>query len=540
MKKVLIALMTGILCFGFMVCSATNTLAWAEEAVSEDGQPSFAQMKAAYDQEQTIQGKISQLERIGYRAQWQVNGLDKGQVMEWLTGVAGLEKQAALRQAALFQLYLNGKKEALSRLVQDIDKNGLGQAEHYQGLVLDWQTLQKIANTYPQSYLARGIAAYEAVRGISYFAIERGEDGSPAFYDNEYGDQQYNPEKEIPGWEHFLASFSAHPAADDAAYRLARCYEIKGRWADALQTLLKAQNLPDGDMLSHIAGRIVYIQDVRMNGSEIDEILQQDLDADLKLMLIYSMTVKMIRMEDYERAAEQLDNVVQYLREHNIEDASFSPIIATTGDWAEPYDLKAALEQQQKEVQTLASFKASWEKNRNPQDLYALAAANYHNQMLYYNHLWAGQRQDYNVWNYIVPFWEEEQGPGELPLYMSELMNYTHSADMFQEVYEAAKSPQELKEKALFSWGLSCLGIYNWGTDAAVAYHPEDMQKQIINIFEEFLRQYPKSSMADEALLALADITGEQNYLDQLFTMYPQSDSVEKAQQLQRERFLDS
>ena len=83
MKKVLMALMTGILCFGFMVCSATNTLAWAEEAVTEDGQPSFAQMKTAYDQEQNIQGKISQLERIGYRAQWQVNGLDKGQVMEW-------------------------------------------------------------------------------------------------------------------------------------------------------------------------------------------------------------------------------------------------------------------------------------------------------------------------------------------------------------------------------------------------------------------------------------------------------------------------
>lgn len=92
-----------------------------------------------------------------------------------------------------------------------------------------------------------------------------------------------------------------------------------------------------------------------------------------------------------------------------------------------------------------------------------------------------------------------------------------------------------MKAKALFSVGLSYTGIDQWGEDARFAFPASETRAGVINSYRQFLREFPASSMADEALLALGACTGERTYLDELLRDYPHSDSVEKAKKLLQE-----
>ncbi|MEW5897940.1 MAG: hypothetical protein AB1652_02040 [Bacillota bacterium] len=102
--------------------------------------------------------------------------------------------------------------------MRDIDKNGMAALPGEDGDAgfarrLDWQFLEEVAGKYPQSYLARGIKAYEEVRGEPYFELARREKYQKDWGVYSYGDEQYDPEREIPGWEKFLQEFSRHPFA---------------------------------------------------------------------------------------------------------------------------------------------------------------------------------------------------------------------------------------------------------------------------------------------------------------------------------------
>lgn len=80
--------------------------------------------------------------------------------------------------------------------------------------------------------------AYGKVRGLEYFVLDRPERESSWW--RSYGDQHYDPQAEIPGWEGFLRQFARHPGADDAAYRLARSYEVQGDYTRALNWFYRA------------------------------------------------------------------------------------------------------------------------------------------------------------------------------------------------------------------------------------------------------------------------------------------------------------
>ena len=189
------------------------------------------------------------IRRITNFTHWQMKEAGQDGLIDWLWKVAGTDTSPYCRQECLSVLYTDlGQEKALEQYVRDTDQDGvMGLTQEDQVLLvggLNWQFLKAAGQKYPQSYLGRGIKAYEAVRGIPYFEIDRIDEkqyqttwGS-SYLDGQYppyGDEQYEPDREIPGWEKFLAEFPRHPASDDAAYRLARCYEIKGRFADAVQ-----------------------------------------------------------------------------------------------------------------------------------------------------------------------------------------------------------------------------------------------------------------------------------------------------------------
>ncbi|NLI14223.1 MAG: protease complex subunit PrcB family protein [Peptococcaceae bacterium] len=328
-----------------------------------------------------------------------------------------------------------------------------------------------------------------------------------------------------------MAEFPGHPAADDAAYRLARCYEIKGRFADAVKTMQKARFSPDGDMRYASDGRLVYILDVRMTYDQLKALSLAKLEPPLEAFVNYSLAVKEIRRDDFPQAAARLE---EFLKQ--APDLINGPGILpwTYLNDYEKYDFRGSVEKQLDEVKKLDGLQAQWKKTKDPADLYALAAAIFHNEMLYYNHLWAGQRQYYN-WLGHINATGHGHAPAEMAVFAREMINYNHSLPYFQQVYQDPSSTPELKAKAFYSTGLCYIGLDEWGEDASFAFNLSEIQGKIISTYRQFVKEYPDSSMADDALLALGAYTGDAAYLQKIIEEYPDSDVSGKAKKLTKD-----
>ncbi|BAF58445.1 hypothetical membrane protein [Pelotomaculum thermopropionicum SI] len=498
----------------------------------------LGQIKELYGGLASAEEKVDIVREAANAARWRLTGAARDAVVNWLWQAAEKDPLPFSRQQCLAALVNLGEKGALERLVSDIDENGLSVLEEGGRALspaLDWQLLQEAGEKYPQSYLARGIKAYEEVRGEPYFEMERRkQQGNWDVYF--YGDEQYDPEREIPGWEKFLAEFPGHPGADDAAYRLARCYEIEGRWTDALNTLRKALSLPDGDIRYHAAGRLVYVLDVRMTYDQLKELSQareqsKKLDPSLKPLVDYSLAVKELRRDNYRQTAGMLE---EFLKQYQDFGENQGALPFNQLNYQLKYDFRSSVKKQQAAVEELAALEVQWKKSGNPADLYRLAAAIFHDQTLYYNHLWSGWRQSYN-WQGYINATGRGRAPVEMASFAREMINYNHCLPYFQQVYRDPSSSPELKARALYSAGLCYTGLDEWGVDAYLAFTPSEIREKIISIYQQFIREYPGSSMADDALLALGAYTGDAGYLQKIVEDYPQGDMLEKAKNLMEE-----
>ncbi|MFZ5597584.1 MAG: protease complex subunit PrcB family protein [Bacillota bacterium] len=327
-----------------------------------------------------------------------------------------------------------------------------------------------------------------------------------------------------------LYQFPGHPEADDAAYSLARCYEIEGRWVEALNALQGALALPDGDMRYHAAGRIIYILDVRMTREQLEELPQTDLSPSLRPLLDYTLAVREIRRDNFREAALAL---AEFLRKYGESETRDLPPLGPLYT-ARKYDFRGAVEKQIGRVNELAGLRDQWEKSRDPARLYALAAAIYHDQMLYYNHLWAGHRQWYNWLGYINDT-AHGRAPAEMAAFAREMINYNHCPGYFQQVYENTSASPELRAKALYSTGLSYIGIDQWGQDAWFGFSRTGVKQKITAVYQQFIKEHPGSSLLDGALLALGAYTGEAGYLEKIIRDYPEGEMAEKARKLLEE-----
>ncbi|MDF9408359.1 MAG: hypothetical protein A4E52_00767 [Pelotomaculum sp. PtaB.Bin013] len=488
----------------------------------------------------SVRDRAGLIDRIAGIAHWRLAGADREGWIDWLWKIAETDASPYCRQECLAALYMDlGQEKALEQYVRDTDRNGvatLAQEDHaFRIDGLNWRLLRDAGQKYPQSYLGRGIKAYEAVRGIPYFEIERAEEPSyNGVWAPPYGDEEYDPDREIPGWENFLAEFPRHPAADDAAYRLTRCYEIKGRFTDAVKTMQKVRFLPDGDMRYAAAGRLVYILDVRMTYEQLESLSAEKLEPPLQAFVSYSLAIKEVRRENYARAVAGLKEFLK--QEEALTADQFILPFDYLNDYDylsenDKYDFRGSVEKQLAEVKKLAGLQSQWAESKDPADLYQLAAAIFHNEMLYYNHLWAGERQYYNWLGYIN---ETGHGhaPAEMAVFVRDLINYNHSLPYFQQVCQDQSVAPELRAKALYSTGLCYIGLDEWGEDASFAFNSSDIQGKIISTYQQFVKEYPDSNMADDALLALGAYTGDVTYPQRILKEYPESDTVEKANDL--------
>ncbi|MDD2444101.1 MAG: protease complex subunit PrcB family protein, partial [Desulfotomaculaceae bacterium] len=102
----------------------------------------------------------------------------------------------------------------------------------------------------------------------------------------------------------------------------------------------------------------------------------------------------------------------------------------------------------------------------------------------------------------------------------------------FQQVYQDSSSPPELKAKALYSSGLSYIGLDEWGQDASFGFNLPEITGKIVSTYRQFVQEYPDNSMADDALLALGAYTGDAAYLQRILEEYPDSDVLRKVNKL--------
>ncbi len=430
----------------------------------------------------------------------------------WLAAKVEAEHEPSVRQEFLYLLYLAGESNALDRLLAETDADGVAPGARF---TRDWTLLKEARERHPDSFLARGMAAYEEVRGAPYLEIDRcrpAHDGAQPAWPYRYGDGQYEPDREIPGWERYLKTYSAHPGADDAAYRLGRCYEIKGDYPAALNALYRATLLPDGDCHDDAAGRIVYLLDAVMTREQLASLPADKLEPNLVPLVEYSMAVKTLRRDDFRAAAEALTG---FLARHP------EPWTPMSRNPEGRYDLAAAIGRQADTARRLADLKIYWEQTKDPQALYDLAAAIYHDTLTYYNHLWAGRRAEYRWVNFLESAWQNDR-PAQLRPYLREMINYHHALELFNRLADDPRVSDDLRAKALYSAGLCYLGLDHWGSETR--FLGENFAQRALQTFERFVREYPASSMADDAMLVVGVYRGDPGYLRSILERYPDGD----------------
>ena len=464
------------------------------------------------------------------------------EAIKWLKGRVESETDRGLKQQLMYDLYKLGLPEYLPELVRDVDRQGVGKGVRF---TRDGYFLKDVGERFPSSFLAGGMAAYEEVRGEPYLMLgrmakaERGEYGG-SHWPYYYGEGQYRPDVEIPGWTQFLESYSGHPGADDAAYRLGRSYELKGDYLNALNALDAALGLPDGDCWDDAAGRIVYILDAAMPTQELESIDRSHLHERLRPLIDYSLAVRKLRQDDYRGALSLLREFLD--RNSN----PWSPMVEyqrgcygyddTLWDGDGPaYDLTGKISEQVRAVSELAKLKEQWERDEKAAGgdrsavLYGLGAKIYHNPLTYYNHLWCGQRASYRWVQHLETAWFNDLSPS-VASYLRSMISYYHAKALFEKVAESGAAPTELRAKALYSVGLCYIGIDQWGSEVALI--GDDVAGKVVSTYREFIERYPDSSMADDAMLVVGVYTGDLEYLRSIKSRYPAGDRIQDVERL--------
>lgn len=304
------------------------------------------------------------------------------------------------------------------------------------------------------------------------------------------------------------------PGADDAAYRLGRVEELSGRFADAVVTMDRAVQLPDGDMSYWAATREAYILDDEMTPAQLEAMAHNPrVDALLRQRAAYSWAVDLMRLGQYRKAALLLRAVQQ-----TEQGRALSPLDEPTGAFS-GWPFAAALTIQASQAEALAQLEAAVETARTSTAKaaaqYNEAAYIYHRTLLFYNYLWGGTRSA----SYPYDTSADLGGPQTFA-YVAGMNNYLQAARQFEAMAKEAGGPAPIREKALFSYGMSLYHLNAYGPDVDGIFSPSDLAQTTAQVFAAFVRQYPQDPLAPEALTLEAAFTGRRQLLEELVTTY--------------------
>ncbi|GAA4722422.1 tetratricopeptide repeat protein [Brevibacillus fulvus] len=421
-----------------------------------------------------------------------------------------------------FLLRNHGDRKAAERLIASSEQNGF--------LVsVDGLTEKTLAELYPDSMLSKGIAEYRKIRGQVYFYQEA--EGDWYAYQS-YGEDFAQPVQAIAKWTAFLNKFPLHPAADDAAYRLARCYQQTGNFAQALHWFLQAQKSGDRDLSYDAFGQFLYVLDTEMADGRGVHSADVQLPAWTKAWIDYSQAVERLRQGAYAEANEALK---QFLAQYKGKDL-FQPALlsadlnSTVASSAERYPFWEEVSKQQRLANELANLRsqatnATGEERARLQ--YKLAALIYREPLLFYNHLWLGGRQSFFWFGQIKTMDYNET----LADYIGRFNNYSQAIKAFSTVDLNVADP-ETAAKTLYSLALSNSKLLEYGEEVRYYASRVELGEQLLGYCHTLTERYPQSALADDALLLAYYYSLDRAYLQQVVQNYPQGDMVTTAKEL--------
>ncbi|HWI60712.1 MAG TPA: hypothetical protein VNT75_02605, partial [Symbiobacteriaceae bacterium] len=421
-----------------------------------------------------------------------------------LTDLMAKETDPCVVQEILFA------DKRLETLIASIDQHGACQGNAFWR---DWQWEKKAAADYPDSFLARGIKAWEAVRGTEglYFSDGR-------FYTQRYrfpvydsAAVGYDPEREIPAWLDFLSRYSNHPAADDGAYRLARSYEIQGDFVQALRWLVRTAELPDGEFVRQARGRITWILDALLTDEQLATLDPAALPGELKPQLDYARALRLLRAGRYDEALPALDALlVTY---------GAQPAGKWDGSGQETWD--SLLRTQRAQVARLAELA----RRTDPEGRYALGALMFHDDMLFRNLLFRfgvgpGFIGGHSTFA-LTGDYDEQYG-----VWAGDQNNYVQAARVFATITEG---PEEILAKAAYSRALALATLTGPGSYIDLWQNQREIGLEAATLFEAMANRFPESDLADDALLSVAYLRQDPVYFDRIVQQYPESDMAADA-----------
>lgn len=449
-----------------------------------------------------------------------VVGIDFDKDREWLTRIAKSTADPWIEQTIDMNLaYEHGDQDAVRRLFESGEKSG------YQ-VQIGGPVEKLIIASYPDGMLARGIKQYEKITGKPYFYGGDDEEWYKA-----KGADYDQPQVGITQWQAFRKAFPNHPAADDAAYRLARCYQISGQYDQALVWFEQAMNSGDSDMGYNASGQFLFVMDVNMGQTEFAQLEKTAMPDWKHIWLRYSKAVDLLRANQYDQAASELQLLI---KAYDGTDVFADSVLKDT--WTDYSDAFAFWDNVKKQLETakkLAKVKQAIEQATGVEKArkqYELAADIFHDEFTYYNYLWSGQRQSF--------FWigqvRDMEYSKSLDQYVGRLNNLLQAAEQFAAI-ELDQADAETGAKALYSQALSYSKLTGYGTEVAFHSTQAMLIAQLLETGEKLLKRYPESELADDTLLLMYHYSHELGYLERLLKQYPKGDQAALAKRLQKE-----
>ena len=381
--------------------------------------------------------------------------------------------------------------------------------------IFGYYELLELAKRYPNSVFTKACR--------EYYSITNDDEGYFYYFDYNFGSsdaifrQPFVPKQVIEFYKSFLIKYPGHPGSDDAAYRVARAYEFQGDYENALVWYGKSSQLPD-EMLTYAASRrMIFIADYLMSSKSISDFIQKYPDHSLNILLEYSRAVHLIREGQIKQARNELERFFE-----NHSKNFFAQIW-----WLDRKRFE-------KQIEALKKLEQIKSQPSSDTSLYQEAAFWFHNSLTAYN-LLSGSPN-------LPSKWEGQISSVRLTI-TAELVKransqfrstsgWLKSIELFKQLL--AKYPNsKLRSKAKYSIGLAYTKLFEKSVYNLTLEEEYDWQEEAIRNFNEFVTEFPDSSMADDALMAIANLSDEKSIEEQQLRLvvknYPDGDRNNEA-----------
>jgi TolA-binding protein len=365
---------------------------------------------------------------------------------------------------------------------------------------LDNSALLAIANKYQNSLFVRGCKEYTRKTNGTYF-------GSKSKYFGVFR-EPFNPQDESKKWEDFFAKYPNHPGTDDALHRIGRSYEINENYESAVLYFYRASQAFDGLFQKSSKDRILRIIDLLMSKEQLLNFSKNYPNHPLIPYIEYTNAIHLVRDGNYAQALTKLRNFVNKYQDNLLESL-------VSGNEFLGSDFFNSVKQQIKEVEYLERIHSKPESDGRlyEEAKYWINDNKSFIELPTYNHLWQGMMIGSS--NIIIPSdWSATDTYNKYlvtnNLVQTSSQNYADKIGYLRAVKIFNKLIQQYPNSQLLTKSKYSIGVayyYLWRRSYPVfSTDVRSWNEAAINNFDEFVRNFPSSILADDALYSIAFI----------------------------------